>query len=146
MGNCSTKKESCVFCDIAITNKERILFENETVILFEDISPIAYVHLQCIPKRHIVNINELTIHELGLLNEMKQTAMEYITTHYDINGSNNSINENDIIFGFHVPPFYSVKHLHMHCIVPPFNNKCLKCFKVDCIMRSYDKVIHQLQY
>ena len=102
MGNCGNKKERCVFCDIVNTNKERILFENENVILFEDISPIAYVHLQCIPKRHIVNINELTIHELGLLNEMKQIAMEYIISHY------NDINENDIIFGFHVPPFYSV--------------------------------------
>jgi diadenosine tetraphosphate (Ap4A) HIT family hydrolase len=140
MGNCGTKKERCVFCDIANTNKERILFENENVILFEDISPIAYVHLQCIPKRHIVNINELTIHELGLLNEMKQIAMEYIISHYY------DINENDIIFGFHVPPFYSVKHLHMHCVVPPFKNNCLKCLKVDCIMRSYDKVIQQLQY
>lgn len=24
----------------------------------------------------------------------------------------------DVTFGFHYPPFISVKHLHMHCIAP----------------------------
>ena len=25
-------------------------------------------------------------------------------------------------FGFHQPPFYSVKHLHMHCLCPPYTS------------------------
>ena len=45
---------------------------------------------------------------------MKTNALNYIKK------ANPEINENEIIFGFHSPPFSSINHLHMHCILPPF--------------------------
>ena len=130
------KKNDCIFCFLP---QKRILFENDLIIIFEDINPIAKIHLLCIPKTHIKNINSLTINDLNLLNEMKNNSLEYIMKHY------NNISENNIILGFHIPPFTSVNHLHMHCLVPPFNNCFIKFCKVNCVMRYLNTVINNIQ-
>lgn len=52
--------DNCLFCKIA--NKEinsEIVYEDEYVIAFKDINPIAKVHVLVIPKKHIENINDL---------------------------------------------------------------------------------------
>ena len=49
--------EECIFCKIA--NKEipsKIVLENEKVIAFEDLNPIAPVHILVIPKKHIASV------------------------------------------------------------------------------------------
>lgn len=50
----------CVFCEII--NKKissDIIFENENIIAFKDVSPAAPVHILVVPKIHIKNINEI---------------------------------------------------------------------------------------
>ncbi len=50
----------CLFCNIA--NKivpSKIVFENEYVIAFQDIKPVAPVHILVIPKIHIESINDI---------------------------------------------------------------------------------------
>lgn len=47
--------------------------------------------------------------------------------------------------GFHIPPFYSVHHLHMHTILPPFNNSLYKLFKYILTMRKVDDQIQVLK-
>lgn len=52
--------KDCLFCKIA--NKEiesDIVFEDDKVIVFKDISPVAPVHLLIIPKKHISSIMEI---------------------------------------------------------------------------------------
>ncbi len=52
--------KDCLFCKIA--NKEiesDIVFENDKVMAFKDISPVAPVHLLVIPKKHISSIMEI---------------------------------------------------------------------------------------
>ncbi len=52
--------EDCLFCKIA--NKEiesDIVFEDDKVMVFKDISPVAPVHLLVIPKKHISSIMEI---------------------------------------------------------------------------------------
>ena len=110
----------CPFCDIPINNRNRILYEDEEIIIFEDINPMAYIHLQCIPKQHIKNINSLTYKFISLIEHMKEESINYITKNYD------KVNREDIIQGFHIPPFYTVKHLHLHCIVPPYKKLLFK--------------------
>ena len=49
----------CIFCKIA--NKEinsNVVFEDDMVIAFRDLSPQAPEHVLVIPKKHIVSINE----------------------------------------------------------------------------------------
>lgn len=52
--------DKCLFCQIA--NKKissDIVYENESVVVFKDISPKAPVHLLVIPKKHINSIIEI---------------------------------------------------------------------------------------
>ena len=129
----------CVFCEIPIKNRNSILYEDDLIIIIKDINPIAHIHLQCIPKIHIKNINSLTYKFISLIEHMKEESINYITKNYD------KVNREDIIQGFHIPPFYTVKHLHLHCIVPPYKNCCLKIFKINCIMRRVDVVLAKLK-
>ena len=46
--------EDCVFCKII--NRElpsNIVYEDEEIIAFKDIAPVAPVHILVIPKKHI---------------------------------------------------------------------------------------------
>ena len=134
MGN-----KHCPFCTIKETNKNSILYEDELILIFKDKSPVANVHLQCIPKVHIKNKNYLTKNELNLLNHMYIKAKEFI----ELNYKNNLINNNPI-FGFHKPPFYSVNHLHMHCIIPPYTNNIMKILNF-CILKDFNDVIKEIE-
>lgn len=50
----------CLFCKIV--NKEidsKIVYENDFVIAFNDINPVAPIHVLVIPKIHIKDLNEV---------------------------------------------------------------------------------------
>ena len=134
MGN-----KNCPFCKIKETDKNRILYEDELIIIFKDRSPVADIHLQCIPKVHIKNKNYLTKNELNLLNHMYTKSKEFL----ELNYKNNLINNNPIL-GFHKPPFYSVNHLHMHCIIPPYTNNIMKILN-SCILKDFNDVLKEIE-
>ena len=51
----------CIFCKII--NKEipaEIVYEDDEIIGFKDISSVAPVHILVIPKKHISSLTELT--------------------------------------------------------------------------------------
>lgn len=53
--------ENCVFCKII--NREiptEFLYEDNLIVAFRDIHPIAPVHILIIPKRHIGSINDIS--------------------------------------------------------------------------------------
>uniref|UniRef100_T1GFH8 HIT domain-containing protein n=1 Tax=Megaselia scalaris TaxID=36166 RepID=T1GFH8_MEGSC len=92
--------KSCIFCDIAEKKSPDtvIEFENEELVIFKDIRPAAEHHFLAVPKVHF-DINNL---EASL-----KTLLE-----------NRGVDVNDALYGFHWPPFISVKHLHMHAMAP----------------------------
>lgn len=52
--------KNCIFCKII--NKEipsTIVYEDDIVIGFKDINPVAPVHILIVPKTHIANVNEI---------------------------------------------------------------------------------------
>ena len=60
--------ENCIFCKIV--NKEvpaEILYEDDDMIAFNDVHPIAPVHILVIPKKHIVSVNDLGIKDINLI-------------------------------------------------------------------------------
>ena len=60
----------CKFCQI-IANKETLLFEDDKVAIFQDISKQAVKHLILCPKDHIKSINKLTKEHIALVEHMK---------------------------------------------------------------------------
>lgn len=52
--------EDCLFCKIVKKEiNSNIIYENDDVLIFEDIDPKAPVHLLAIPKQHIDSIMEI---------------------------------------------------------------------------------------
>ncbi len=67
----------CLFCKIV--NKEipaQIVFEDDRVIAFNDISPQAPHHVLVIPKKHIATTNEISDEDTALVGRMHQAAAE----------------------------------------------------------------------
>lgn len=59
--------EDCLFCKII--NQEipsTIVFENENVLAFKDVNPVAPVHVLVVPKGHYEDILDMSSSEEGL--------------------------------------------------------------------------------
>lgn len=65
----------CIFCKIVkgeIPSKK--VFENDKVLAFHDIQPLAPAHVLVIPKKHIASMNEAEEEDRELLGEVLLTA------------------------------------------------------------------------
>lgn len=62
---------SCLFCRlIAGEIPGRFLYEDELLVVLQDINPQAPLHALVIPRRHIATINDLSPEDGPLLGEM----------------------------------------------------------------------------
>jgi histidine triad (HIT) family protein len=53
--------KGCIFCKIVKREiPKKILFEDDLVMAFDDIFPVASTHVLIIPKKHIESVNDLT--------------------------------------------------------------------------------------
>jgi len=65
----------CLFCRIAAGEiTEKIVFEDERVVAFEDIDPQAPVHVIIIPRKHIPTVLDLTNADQELVGYMHTVA------------------------------------------------------------------------
>ncbi|KAL1516973.1 hypothetical protein ABEB36_000798 [Hypothenemus hampei] len=103
---------TCIFCNIvAKQSPADVKFENEEIIIFKDISPVATHHYLSIPKNHIDNIKSLnTVYHEELLQRLIDEGKRVIV---EQDGD-----LTDSLLGFHLPPFNTVGHLHLHLISP----------------------------
>jgi histidine triad (HIT) family protein len=65
----------CLFCKIA--KKEipaKVLFEDDDLLAFSDIKPVAPTHALIIPKRHVESLNHATVEDERLLGKMLLAA------------------------------------------------------------------------
>lgn len=65
------KMSDCIFCKII--NKEipaTIVYEDENILAFNDINPVAPVHVLVIPKQHIESLSELNKENVGALSNI----------------------------------------------------------------------------
>jgi histidine triad (HIT) family protein len=51
----------CLFCDIVAKKvPANVVYENEHVVAFKDIRPVAPTHVLVIPKEHVASLQDLT--------------------------------------------------------------------------------------
>ncbi len=65
----------CIFCKIA--RKEiptELLYEDDLVVAFRDINPIAPVHVLVIPKKHLASITDISENDEQLMGRMVVAA------------------------------------------------------------------------
>ncbi|MCL2442355.1 MAG: histidine triad nucleotide-binding protein [Treponema sp.] len=68
---------NCLFCKIIageIPSKK--IFEDDEMLAFYDINPVAPVHFLVIPKKHINNLLELEVTDAGLVGKLFHKAQE----------------------------------------------------------------------
>ena len=65
----------CLFCKIVAGQiPGSIVFQNEHVVAFRDITPRAPTHVLIVPKRHIATLNDLTPEDDALVGEVVRAA------------------------------------------------------------------------
>ncbi|EDW70723.1 adenosine 5'-monophosphoramidase HINT3 [Drosophila virilis] len=103
--------QNCLFCDISNGKTETILeMETDEFAIFKDIRPASRHHYLIVTKQHYDSLKVLNQSHEKMVLRMEQGLKSFFTS--------KGINTTDALFGFHVPPFISVKHLHMHGIAP----------------------------
>ncbi|MDD5099757.1 MAG: histidine triad nucleotide-binding protein [Syntrophales bacterium] len=103
--------EGCLFCKIAAgTIPCRKVYEDERVLAFEDIQPMAPVHIVIIPRKHIATLMDEDSDEMADLRAMMAAAQAVARLkEVDRRGFRVVINCNEE--GGQVVP-----HLHMHLL------------------------------
>lgn len=60
-------KVDCLFCRLVARQlPSDIVYEDDTVLAFNDIAPQAPTHVLIIPKRHIATVNDVTEADAGI--------------------------------------------------------------------------------
>lgn len=101
----------CIFCKII--NKEiasEIVYEDNDVLAFKDISPVAPVHILVIPKKHISSVTELEENDEILIGKI-YSAINKIAKEQGISDKGFRVIVNCGEDGGQV-----VKHIHFHLV------------------------------
>jgi histidine triad (HIT) family protein len=69
--------KDCIFCKIVRGEiPSNVVFENDDVLAFEDINPMAPVHVVVIPKKHIATLMDVTGDEMGTMGSIISAVQE----------------------------------------------------------------------
>ena len=67
----------CIFCAIARGELgTKLIYENEDVVAFEDLSPQAPTHILVIPRRHYPSLQDVPKDEIGIVARLAAAAQE----------------------------------------------------------------------
>ena len=93
----------------------RVLAETGDLLAFVDRTPRAPLHALVIPKRYISNVSSLTStqQDIRLVHDMQSMAHELLRDY-----APDAVDTGDYRLVFHIPPFNSVNHLHLHVLAP----------------------------
>jgi len=101
----------CVFCKIA--KKEipaQIIYEDEDVVAFKDVKPVAPVHVLIIPKLHIPSVNHVAMEDKTLMGELILVAQK-IARDQGVDKSGYRL-----VLNIGKDAGQTVDHLHLHLI------------------------------
>ncbi|MDR3583079.1 MAG: histidine triad nucleotide-binding protein [Candidatus Pacebacteria bacterium] len=102
---------SCIFCKIIAKEiPAEIIYEDEDILAFRDINPLAPVHVLVVPKRHVESINDLKEKDAELVGKMIIIAKKIAT---DLQTSQNGYK---LLFRTGEWGGQEVPHIHLHLI------------------------------
>ncbi|GHJ85610.1 hypothetical protein NliqN6_2012 [Naganishia liquefaciens] len=106
--------KGCVFCRVTPENGFDMVESNDEMIAFRDRNPGAAQHLLIIPRRHISTVKDLQPHDIPLLTRMESLGARLLSSF--------GVPPEEQRLGYHIPPFSSVHHLHLHALSLPLKS------------------------
>ena len=91
----------------------RVYKESTELLAFQDRSPKANFHALVIPKQYIQSVYSLTSNDVKLVQDMRLMGLDLLEKELP-----QALKDEDYILCYHIPPFNSVDHLHMHILAP----------------------------
>jgi histidine triad (HIT) family protein len=85
------------------------VFENERIVAFKDINPVAPIHILIIPKKEIPNLQSVSKEDLALIGEMVIVAQS-LAKQFGISDGYRLLSNNGSLAG------QTIEHLHFHLI------------------------------
>ena len=71
----SNIRKECIFCRIADKDiPANLVWEDDDVVAFADLNPVAPVHVLIIPRKHISCLNEITEEDIPLFGKINYVA------------------------------------------------------------------------
>lgn len=114
----------CIFCDIIAGNiPSSVLYEDENVIAFLDISQVTKGHTLVVPKKHAANMLECDEETLQNVMKVAHKLGNHLMKVLDAQGMNVLSNVNEVAG-------QSVPHFHVH-LIPRYseNDACVIRFE-----------------
>eukprot|EP00099_Drosophila_melanogaster_P000762 NP_001033848.1 uncharacterized protein Dmel_CG34015 [Drosophila melanogaster] len=104
--------DNCIFCLISDGRIPSTVLEveNDDFVIFQDIKPASQHHYLAVTKKHYASLKDLNKSHDSLVQLMENALKDLLVS--------KGVSVDDALFGFHLPPFITVKHLHMHAISP----------------------------
>ena len=102
---------NCLFCKIVTREiAGDIVFEDDEVVAFNDISPQAPTHVLIIPKRHVATVNDVADVDAGVFGKLVLCARSIAETR--------GIGESGyrLIFNCNAEGGQTIYHLHLHLL------------------------------
>lgn len=101
----------CLFCKlIAGQIPAAIVYQNDVVVAFKDITPQAPTHVLVVPRRHIASMNDLSPEDDALVGEMVRTAAAIAKENGHAAGGYRTV------FNCNADAGQTVFHLHLHLL------------------------------
>ncbi|MEZ5291824.1 MAG: histidine triad nucleotide-binding protein [Vicinamibacterales bacterium] len=102
---------SCLFCRIVAGEiPARKVFEDDTLVAFEDINPQAPMHVLVVPKAHVATVNDLGAEHEALVGAMVRRAAA-IAAERGVAGRGYRT-----VFNCNAEAGQTVFHLHLHVL------------------------------
>lgn len=104
--------KDCIFCKII--RKEipaSIVYEDDMVIAFKDINPVAKIHIVVIPKKHIESLEKVELEKDGKYIVAIHNAIQVITRSLEIEEQGYRV-----VTNISKNAGQEVKHIHYHIL------------------------------
>lgn len=101
----------CLFCQIIErTIPVELVYEDDTVVAFNDINPQAPTHILIVPRQHISTLNHLTKEDTLIVGHMVQVGQKLA------NELGHAENGYRLVMNCNADAGQSVFHIHLHLL------------------------------